>query len=452
MHSSLNNRISMPYRPSYLFGHILAFSCGLLVGFKVLPPTLIAIIYYTMSAACFKYALDNNVFKLFNTLPYIVYTEVYIRHAVLSVPYLFMNYLYILIFLLLMVRQKYCCINSHSKLFFLLIIYFLLELLDVFRTRDVEYARLLAISSLALAFCATWASYNYMSPKLLNRCFDHIKYAGIFLVGIITVAHIKGNIQYGLHSSSKASNGLAPVQLSAYLSFVSILFFFSFMNSKGKHIVTDIILFLLTTAVMALTFSRGGLYFLGIVVFLYILFNRKQLKSYYLAIVALPVIMFMYLFLVFSTHGAIAERFEMEGTSGRDRLIKAGLIMFSEHPVIGIGTANYNKVITKENLFEEEIGTHNEFIRALAEHGLLGFFTYWLFYLILFTEIFRRNSVQREYAIYFFVLYCMIIVHNGLKISLQPLLLIFAIATPNIIVRNKIERSSSDTETRILIN
>jgi O-antigen ligase len=437
MHSSLKDRISVSFRHSYLFGHILAFCCGLLVGFKVLPATLVAITYCTVSVACFKYALDNNIPKLINTLPYIVYTEVYIRHAVLSIPYLFMNYLYIIIFFILLVRQRHCCTSSHSKLFFLLIIYFLLEFLDVFRTKDIEYARFLVISSLALTLCATWASYNYLSPKLLNRCFEHIKYAGIFLIGIITVAHIRGDIQYGLHSSSKASNGLAPVQLSAYLGFVSILFFFSIMNSKGKHIVTDIILFLLTSINMALTFSRGGLYFLGTVVFIYILLNRKQLKSYYLIIIAMPIVIFTYLFLISSTHGAIAERFEMEGTSGRDRLVQAGLIMFSEHPMIGIGTANYNKLIAKENLFEEEIGSHNEFIRSLAEHGLLGFFTYWLFYLILFTEILRRNSVQREYAIYFFVLYCMIIVHNGLKISLQPLLLIFVIATPSVIVRKK---------------
>ncbi len=442
----------MPLRHSYLFGHILAFCCGLLVGFRVLPATLVAIIYCMISAVCFKYALDNNIFKLFNTLPYIVYTEIFIRHAVLSIPYTFINYLYILIFLVLLVRQKKWQTITHSKVFVLLIIYFLLELLDVFRTRDAEYARFLAISSLALALCATWASYNYLSPKLLNRCFEHIKYAGIFLVGIITVAHIRGDIQYGLHSSSKASNGLAPVQLSAYLGFVSILFFFSIMNSKGKHIVLDIILFLLTSITMALTFSRGGLYFLGAVVFIYILLNRKQLKSYYLIIIAVPVVIFTYLFLVSSTHGAIAERFEMEGTSGRDRLVQAGLIMFSEHPIIGIGTANYNKVITKENLFEEEIGSHNEFIRAIAEHGLPGFLTYWLFYLILFTEILRRNSVQREYAIYFFALYCMIIIHNGLKISLQPLLLIFVIATPSVIVRKKIARPSSSISTRFLIN
>jgi hypothetical protein len=425
----------MPFRPSYLFGHILAFCCGLLVGFKVLPATLVAIIYCTISAVCFKYALDNNIFKLFNTLPYIVYTEVYIRHAALIVPYMFITYLYILIFFFLLIRQKKWSIIVHSKVFILLIIYFLLELVDVFRTSDAEYARFLTISSLSLAFCAMWASHNYLPPKLLDRCLEHIKYAGIFLIGIITVAHIRGDIQYGLHSSSKASNGLAPVQLSAYLSFVSILFFFSIMNSKGKHLVIDIILFLLTSVVMALTFSRGGLYFLGTVVFIYILLNRKELKSYYLIMIAVPVVIFTYLFLIASTHGAIAERFEMEGTSGRDRLIKAGLIMFSEHPMIGIGTANYNKIIAKKNLFEEEIGSHNEFIRSLAEHGLFGFFTYWLFYFTLFTEILRRNSIQREYAIYFFVLYCMIIIHNGLKISLQPLLLIFVIATPSVTVR-----------------
>jgi O-antigen ligase len=88
-------------------------------------------------------------------------------------------------------------------------------------------------------------------------------------------------------------------------------------------------------------------------------------------------------------------------------------------------------------LFKEELGSHNEFIRSLAEHGLLGLFTYCIFYLLLFVELFKRKTVQRQYAIYFFVLYCMMLVHNGLKISLQPFLLILVIATPSLTIKRK---------------
>src|SRR4051812_47973817 len=117
MHSSFKREKSMPFMPSYLLGHILAFCCGLLVGFKILPATLVAIIYCIVSIACLKYALDNNLSKLFNTLPYIVYTEVYIRHAVMSIPYMFVTYLYILIFFLLLIRQKKWSTIAHSKIF-----------------------------------------------------------------------------------------------------------------------------------------------------------------------------------------------------------------------------------------------------------------------------------------------------------------------------------------------
>lgn len=427
----------MPFKLPYLSGHILAFCFGLLVGFKIIPANFVAVLYCVIAVICIKFALDSNILKLFCTLPYLIYTEVYIRDTVISIPYLFLNYLYIVVFCILLVRQRKLLKIAHSKLFILLLVYALFELNDIFRSDDIGYARFLIVSSFSLAICTTWASYNFLPSKLLNRCLEHVKYAGIFLVGIIAVVHIKGNIQYGLHSSSQSSNGLAPVQLSAYLGFVSILFFFSIMNSKGKGIIIDLILFLLTTVIMALTFSRGGLYFLGAIVVIYVILNRKDLKSYYLTILAIPIIIFTYLFLISSTNGAIAKRFEMEGTSGRDRLVKAGLVLFSERPIYGIGTANYNKAIARENLFEEQLGSHNEFIRSLAEHGLLGFFTYWLFYIALFIEILRRKSVQREYAIYFFVLFCLIIVHNGLKISLQPLLLIFIMATPSLIIKRK---------------
>ena len=88
-------------------------------------------------------------------------------------------------------------------------------------------------------------------------------------------------------------------------------------------------------------------------------------------------------------------------------------------------------------MYGEESGAHNEFIRVAAEDGILGIITYWMFFIVLFINILSRSKIQREYGIYFLVFFCLVIVHNGLKISLQPLLLTMAVATPTVMVVKK---------------
>jgi O-antigen ligase len=132
------------------------------------------------------------------------------------------------------------------------------------------------------------------------------------------------------------------------------------------------------------------------------------------------------------------ERYQEEGSSGRDRLVEAGWTLFESEPLTGVGTGNFNSKVKTLGLYGVESGAHNEFIRIAAEDGILGIVAYGCFYILLFYEILHRNKIQREYAIYFLLFFCLISIHNGLKISLQPLLLTLAVATPSLIrIRKK---------------
>ena len=104
---------------------------------------------------------------------------------------------------------------------------------------------------------------------------------------------------------------------------------------------------------------------------------------------------------------------------------------------MGVGPANFNTEVNNRDLYGVESGAHNEFIRAAAEDGILGIVTYWSFFISAFFAIIRRAKIQREYGIYFLVLFCLITIHNGLKISIQPFLMMLAIATPNLIKAKK---------------
>ncbi len=147
-------------------------------------------------------------------------------------------------------------------------------------------------------------------------------------------------------------------------------------------------------------------------------------------VILIPIGFLIYNYVITTTNGRIAERYEQQGASGRDELVQVGWTIFLSDPVAGIGTGNFSKEIVKRQLYTVESGAHNEFVRAAAEHGILGIVTYWGFYVALFAEVMMRKGVARSFSLFFFVLFCLIIVHNGMKISVQPMLLLFVVAVP----------------------
>jgi O-antigen ligase len=379
-----------------------------------------------------------------------MFGEVFVRAFARWVPYLTLQYVFIACFSILLfrgVRQK----RSHSIAFFFLVLFTLVEVLNNLYPDKHDIMRAILVQSFALLVPVIWGSFNVLQPILINRLLNNIKVASIFLAGIVFVAHITGKINYGLYSNTDASNGLAPVQLSGYLGLGCVLFFLSIMNpEEAKKRTLNMAILAFVGIVMVLTFSRGGIYFLAAVVLLYTYYNRAQMGNYFKLLLFLPIALFIYYYVVTKTSGKIVERYEQEGTSNRDLLINAGFQLFLRHPLAGVGTGNYNTRIVKEKLFEEQSGAHNEFVRAGAEHGILGILFYWSFYICLFFEVWRRRQPQKQYAMYFLSLFCLIVIHNGLKISIQPIILMLVVATPSAIYKKHINvYNQRYTQTRV---
>lgn len=410
---------------------------GIIVGFRALPVPATAVLYLILIAACFVRCLKGDIAGFFMLIPYAVYTEVFVRAFARWVPYLTIQYFYIIGFAILFFtvkRQKV----PHSNAWFFLVLFTFLDIVDNIYPDKPIIGRAIQTNSFALLVPVIWSSYNVIKPVLINKLLNNIKIAAVYLAGIVFVAHLTGTITYGLSSNSDSSNGLAPVQLSGYLGFGCILFFLSIMNPEEiKNRLTNMIVLALVATVMVLTFSRGGLYFLGAVIGLFLFYNRAHLASYARLLIFIPVGCVIYFYVVSQTGGKIVERYELKGTSSRDVLVDIGFIIFEENVLFGVGTGNFNTTIVREKLYPEESGAHNEYVRAAAEHGIIGIFFYWGFYLFLFFEILKRSKIQKQYAMYFFVLFCLIIVHNGLKISLQPLLIMLVIATPSFIYKSQ---------------
>ncbi len=430
------NKLSSLSSNNNITGYIISFGIGIAIGLRTVPQ-YIAAPYILLSIICIFFAFQNNIASVLSILPYLIYSEMFMRAYVKSVPYLYLQYLIIGIFMIMFLK-KGVKLRMHSRCFIFMILFLFLEIFNSGRSTDPTYVRLLVTNSLALTMIATWASFNVILPPLANRILKNIKYASIYLCGIIIARYLLGDVAFSTHSASEGTNGLAPVQISGYLGFSCSVFFLSIMNSSGrKDLFLNLALLFVTSVVMLLSFSRGGIYFIGVIMLMYFMFNRGQAKSYLSFIVLIPLGMLVYYYVADKTNGLIVERYEQEGSSGRDKLVDAGWTLFTSEPLAGVGTANYNNEIKTNNLYSQESGAHDEFIRAAAEHGIFGIFTYWGFFIFLGLEIFRRKKIQREYALYFLAFFCMITIHNGLKISLQPFILMLAIATPTVIKLKK---------------
>ncbi len=241
-----------------------------------------------------------------------------------------------------------------------------------------------------------------IKASLANVLLNSIKYAGIYLCGIILAAYLIGDFKLEGFSSIQGTNGLAPVQISGYLGFSCTVFLLSILNdSEPKSLFLNILLLAVSTIVMLLSFSRGGLYFLAAIMALYFFFNLQNVRSYMMFMVLIPVVIFVYFFLSVKTNGLLEERYTAEGSSGRDKLVENGWKLFLSSPLAGVGTGNFNSEIKEQNLYRVESGAHNEFIRIAAEDGVLGLITYWTFFIFLGYEIMRRKNIEREYALYF---------------------------------------------------
>jgi len=424
------------YKINTIASYSLAFLIGIGVGLRTFPD-FIGLIYFFIAVACIFLAFQNNVKALFSVLPYLIYTEMYIRAYVPKIPYLFLPYLFISIFLVLIIRSG-TNVRLHSRVFIFLVFYLIVELISSTRSNNTDVARGILVNSVLLVVAVIWASYNFFSPKAVYDILNNIKYASIYLCGVVLARYLLGDVSFSGHSGSEGTNGLAPVQISGYVGFSCTIFFFSIMSElERKKILINLVLFSVCATIMLLSFSRGGVYFIGVMMVLYFFFNRTAIKSYFSLLLVVPFGLLIYYYASEKTGGLIEQRYEQEGSSGRDLLVKAGWTIFMSQPLVGVGTGNYNSEIKEQALYSQESGAHDEFIRVVAEDGLLGIVTYWVFFVALFFSILRRSKIQREYGVYFLVFFCLVIIHNGLKISLQPFLLTLAVATPTVMVVKK---------------
>ena len=322
--------------------------------------------------------IGNKPERIACVAAYIAGAEVLWRMTSANIFYESGKYAIVLVFGVAMLRQR------QFKWHFLPILYFLLLVPSV----------VLTILNLSLSEARTVLSFNLSGPLALAVCASFFSYFAVthhgrrqvFLALIGSAVSIAAatlfatmttpDLVFTGDSNPVTSGGFGPNQVSSVLGLGAFVTFFYLLQSRGSRAFKTLLLatMVLLITQSAMTFSRGGL--VGAVGALvpaipFLLKDKgARLKLVGLAILLSIVAIFIVLpRLNAFTGGALEARFRDTNTTHRDRLARADIELWQEHPLFGVGPGRSGDM---RNLDMRGLSAHTELTRLLAEHGTLG--------------------------------------------------------------------------------
>ncbi|MEN9910287.1 MAG: hypothetical protein RLZZ540_3446 [Bacteroidota bacterium] len=234
----------------------------------------------------------------------------------------------------------------------------------------------------------------------------------------------------GTQSNFATSGGFGPNQVSTILGLGMFVFFCQLVFMSKSKVITALngFLFVVTSYRAIVTFSRGGV-MTGFAMIIFVLIaaylfsnpsGKRKLK--WVVVLSGVLALSIWSYSVIQTSGLITKRYANQDAAGRvkgDRLggreqvMGTELELFKENPIMGVGIG-LGKVLREQEL-GQEVASHNEITRLLAEHGMFGV----LILLILFITpiILFLNNYQNIYFFSFYVFWLLTINHAAMRIA-----------------------------------
>lgn len=252
----------------------------------------------------------------------------------------------------------------------------------------------------------------------------------MLFVVIMTAPDLR-EAEFGIASSVITSGGYSgPNQVSTiYGAAVCILGLALILNIKiinRRNI--DIVLIITFFISAVLTFSRGGVFAALLTMIFammtYLIYERKNVKiiKQILQFVLYTTIIFLlFEYLNIVTDDALIKRFKTKSyeteevmksetqdvydkySSGRLKIIKADLIIFSENFWLGLGPGMAGE--QRKSLDAKPLA-HTEQTRLLAEHGLLGLISLIVLVFMPVRAFYQNKDVNNKVILVTLVLYC----------------------------------------------
>lgn len=250
----------------------------------------------------------------------------------------------------------------------------------------------------------------------------------------------------GTQSNFATSGGFGPNQVATILGLGMFVFFCQlvFMSKSKLIILLNGFLFVVSSYRAIVTFSRGGVItgfamIIFVLIAAYLFSNSSGKRKLKWIVVLSGVLAFsIWSYSVIQTSGFITKRYANQDASGRvkeDRLGGREQIMgneielFKENPIMGVGIG-LGKIFRQHEL-GQEVASHNEITRLLAEHGMFGVFI--LLILFITPVILFLNNHQNIYFFSFYVFWLLTINHAAMRIAAPAL--VYALALLNVRIK-----------------
>ncbi|MFA9189997.1 O-antigen ligase family protein [Flavobacterium sp. FZUC8N2.13] len=302
-----------------------------------------------------------------------------------------------------------------------------------------------------LGLCAL---YCYKRQVTLSQLQNILVFFGLPIITILVYLILYNpsvkDVITGTQSNFATSGGFGPNQVSTVLGLGMFVFFCQlvFISKSKMMMAINGFLFVLTSYRAIVTFSRGGV-ITGVVMIVFLLLatylfsnssGKRKLK--WIVVISGALAFGIWSYSVAQTSGLITKRYANQDAKGRvkeDRLGGRELVMgtelelFKKNPIMGVGIG-LGKVF-REQQIGQEVASHNEITRLLAEHGMFGIFI--LFILFLTPVIVFLNSYQNIYFFSFYVFWLLTINHAAMRIAAPAF--VYALTLLNVRI-NPVER------------
>ncbi len=251
-----------------------------------------------------------------------------------------------------------------------------------------------------------------------------------FSVWGAVVAGISGATRLTFVGSSnyETSGGFGPNQVSLNLSLGALIIFIGLVTRPRRSILWTIILAVAgigLAAQSALTFSRGGLYTVGIALFAVATFVARGTRRLSVLGLGGATLLISYFVVVpwldSFTGGAIVQRFADVSTTNRTQIALDDLKLGMQNPILGAGVGMSTTMRS-----EAEIAPHTEYTRLFAEHGLFGLISLWLLSTMCWQGVRRAPSgFARATAVGFVTWSLFSMLHAAMRTAAPALALAF---------------------------
>jgi len=363
----------------------------MLIALFLLAHVPLALLMHKMNAVATAHALGCFALGAFWALQprkpervayacaYIAGSEVLWRMASASIFWEFAKYSMSAICMLAMLRLPKFRRHDPSMVYFGLLVP---SAVLVFMENEFTYARQEISFNLSGPFALMISVWFFSNIKLtlgqLRRGFLALMGPAAGIAAItISSTYVSANIRFGKNSNFASSGGFGPNQVSAILGLAAFFGFVYLMQDLNVKTSLKLLLgaaMIVFTVQTAMTFSRGGLYLEGAcgVLTAFCLIREPRQRTRFLVIVAIAALLVKFIFLPVLdsfTTGALSARLSDKNLTNRDRLMRADLKIWAEHPFFGVGPGGSRE--ERQRLAGVSIA-HTEFTRLLSDHGILG--------------------------------------------------------------------------------